>query len=452
MSYGTGKPRFLKGAFDFTPDKFYQLVEREPESANIIRTNPITDNRIIIEKGQYLKHRYLFYGLTWEQITAWKDLQSTVITHQPHSDNGYNYEAIIMSVIDYKDKNPENRVLEVILESEDYAEYEYREIIVTSPTNFDKIFRGEAVGIAWTSQNCETKVDIHLYKDGAYDSVIVADTDNDGSYIWTLPVDIAIASGYTIRVINDGDALTYGESDAFEVLYGGFIKFDGSNDYMPTKILGASAVRTYAFNFKTGVVADTSYRFLINGRDGATNYEDIRLHNSGGALRLKYYSVAASGAQAEIRSSGLSTNTWYTAIVRIDRNAAENDRVKIYINGVADTAIANAATDTAPTLTKKYDIGVYRSPSETSTTTFDYYFLGDMKQILITSHAFSNADIANYHAGNVNEIANKIMWLPCNDIDPGTGAPYTDAVLDISSNDNHCTPINIDAATFFNRT
>jgi hypothetical protein len=85
MSYGVGKPRFISGAFDFTPDKFYRLVEREPISANIIRDNPVTDERKIIEKGQYLKHRYIFHGLTWEQITAWKDLQSTVITHQPQT-------------------------------------------------------------------------------------------------------------------------------------------------------------------------------------------------------------------------------------------------------------------------------------------------------------------------------------------------------------------------------
>jgi hypothetical protein len=46
----------------------------------------------------------------------------------PASDNGFNYKAIVMSAIDYKDKNPQNRVLEVTLESQSYEEYKYVEI------------------------------------------------------------------------------------------------------------------------------------------------------------------------------------------------------------------------------------------------------------------------------------------------------------------------------------
>jgi len=65
-----------------------------------------------------------------------------------------------------------------------------------------------------------TKVKIELYKGGALVSVIIAETDNNGSYSWQVPGTSSDGSDYKVRVSCSTDSSIYGESGMFTITAG----------------------------------------------------------------------------------------------------------------------------------------------------------------------------------------------------------------------------------------
>jgi len=74
-------------------------------------------------------------------------------------------------------------------------------ITVTNPNAGSNWQKGSHQLIKWTSQNnAGSSVQIRLYKSGSYVSTIAASTNNDGSFSWNVPTNIAASSSYQIRI------------------------------------------------------------------------------------------------------------------------------------------------------------------------------------------------------------------------------------------------------------
>ena len=86
------------------------------------------------------------------------------------------------------------------------------EIIVTTPNGSDNWIIGEAYLITWTD-NISEDVELHLYKGGVFNSIIIASTPSDGSYAWAVPLGTTPGSDYTIRISSVLDDNIFDYSD-----------------------------------------------------------------------------------------------------------------------------------------------------------------------------------------------------------------------------------------------
>jgi hypothetical protein len=86
-------------------------------------------------------------------------------------------------------------------------------IVVTSPNNGEVLRPGAVYNITWNDNINET-VAIHLFKGNSFLRTLTPATESDGSYLWSLPTDIAYGIDYRIAV-STADAKTYDFSDNY---------------------------------------------------------------------------------------------------------------------------------------------------------------------------------------------------------------------------------------------
>lgn len=72
-------------------------------------------------------------------------------------------------------------------------------IIVGNPSADQVLYRGSSAKITWEA-NIEGDLKIDLYRNGKFDSEIVASTPNSGSYVWTVPSNQKASKKYTVRI------------------------------------------------------------------------------------------------------------------------------------------------------------------------------------------------------------------------------------------------------------
>jgi hypothetical protein len=455
LNYGTGNPRFnnAPGSLDFTPTTHCIMTKKEPRSEDITRFSQITTANKYFEIGSHLELSYRIYNLTKAQIDALEAVIGETIQFFPHSDACVSFDALVINVQPKMEKNLAFLYyVDISVLSVNYFKFGTN-LTLTSPNGSEVLQRNQVYNITWTSYGISGNVALELWKNGSKLSDIDTSEANDGSYAWTVPADATAGTDYQIKILNSTGYI-YDLSDAnFSIDYDGYYLFDGSNDYVTTPILTTGTSQyTIAFRYIQPVFVGDTYEFVLNGRVNGNNLEDVRFEYISGLIgcRIAYYKRYAAGTTTHINSSIITPDdNWHTCIIVVNRTLTANDRVKIYIDGSDVTSVANADDGTDFVSTKKYDIGVYRSPSETGIN-FDYYFSGSLSHFLLVSHAFSATDITNYESKNISAIDNKVLWYKCNDAD--TGAPYTGKTLDSSGNGNHGTPVNINGATFFNQT
>jgi len=93
-------------------------------------------------------------------------------------------------------------------------------ITVTSPSIGITWFTGETYTITWDTQgSMNENVKIRVYQNSSHILSIVDSTPNDGSFSWTIPSNIPLASNYVIRV-KTIDNLVYDDSDEFSITQG----------------------------------------------------------------------------------------------------------------------------------------------------------------------------------------------------------------------------------------
>ncbi|MFC2086522.1 Ser-Thr-rich GPI-anchored membrane family protein, partial [Bacteroidota bacterium] len=78
-------------------------------------------------------------------------------------------------------------------------------ITLTSPNGGETWNTEQSYNIIWTSQFVTGNVKIELYKSGSYNSTIISNTSNDGSYSWSVPTGQTNGSDYKITITSIDD-------------------------------------------------------------------------------------------------------------------------------------------------------------------------------------------------------------------------------------------------------
>ncbi len=89
---------------------------------------------------------------------------------------------------------------------------------VTSPEAGDVWHMGDEETVAWSrSGGCGSQVDLDLLLSGDMVAAISEGSSDSGSYVWTIPADLAPADDYSIRVRDHENDSVFDVSDAFEI-------------------------------------------------------------------------------------------------------------------------------------------------------------------------------------------------------------------------------------------
>jgi len=104
-------------------------------------------------------------------------------------------------------------------ESNDFT-IEQKSITVTEPTSSTIWTKGFSANITWTSTGAISNVKIDLYKAIILKQTVVSNTENNGSYTWTVDPSHTNGTDYKVRISDVIDSGVYGESDEFEITHG----------------------------------------------------------------------------------------------------------------------------------------------------------------------------------------------------------------------------------------
>ena len=115
-------------------------------------------------------------------------------------------------------------------------------ITVTSPNSSSIWQPTTSQSISWTSTGSISEVDIKLYVNDAFYSSIVNGTDNDGSFMWTIPGGLSDSKKYQICISNGLEPSTFVLSDYFEIKTTEEKKVPGYNVGILTFIMATTVV------------------------------------------------------------------------------------------------------------------------------------------------------------------------------------------------------------------
>ena len=88
-------------------------------------------------------------------------------------------------------------------------------IIVESPNGNEKLYKEKKYAIKWNSKGSINYVKIYLYKSSSHIYTISEDTNNDGIYNWTIPVNLKNNDIYKIKIMDISDEDIYDYSDNY---------------------------------------------------------------------------------------------------------------------------------------------------------------------------------------------------------------------------------------------
>jgi hypothetical protein len=436
---GQDPPKFVNSTtgLDFTTSDYIHKTVNARVDGNITRAS-VDANRTnkVTVKGQHIRNVYTFPYLTETEISDFFDVLGLVIKFTAHIDNGFTYDAIVEE-IEVDESNPLRVMTTVSVISKQYIDPETGIDILTPVLN-SYIQRGETFTITWNSHNCTGNVKIELYKAGLYDSDIDLNTDDDGSYVWTVGALLALSTDYSIRITNLADTTIYDDSDVFEIDYGGYIEFDGSDDQV--EVDGLVKLPTDKFTFCVDIIdygtTLTGANSILQARSNTSNFNAFYIQitaGSGAGFEIYYHKYDTNG-QYTSRTTKVVAKITGKIVFIVDKTAAAGSRVKIYLNGALQPITDNMGSDNwLNTGSAKWLIGRL-SPTATSTTF-------QMRNIILAGNA-NVANVAAYQNGNYTAISNKVFTYKCNE-DSGN---LTD------QQGNHTGLVTNADASFYNRT
>ncbi len=90
-------------------------------------------------------------------------------------------------------------------------------ITIITPDSSSLWVTGTSQDINWTSIGTISNVKIELYKEGVLEMEVVASTDNDGNFIWTVPKELKSSDQYQVKIIDASNPSIFTLSDYFEI-------------------------------------------------------------------------------------------------------------------------------------------------------------------------------------------------------------------------------------------
>ncbi|MEA3504453.1 MAG: PKD domain-containing protein [Bacteroidota bacterium] len=174
-------------------------------------------------------------------------------------------------------------------------------ITVTAPNGGEQWHQETAYNITWTSENITGNVKIELT--GTNSSVIVASTENTGTYSWTIPADQTLASDYKVKISSVDDDTVLDESDA---------TFTVVSPYVPGNIV----ITEIMYNPPESGTDTLEFIELLNIGDYTINLEGY--HFSAGVefifpamdMTAGEYVVVAVNSEAMTNFFGVSSLQW----------------------------------------------------------------------------------------------------------------------------------------------
>jgi len=143
--------------------------------------------------------------------------QNVIYTIDSDAQNSGSYYWIVPSYVsgsDYYIKITSLSYPEIFDESTVFSiEYQYIKII--TPTYSSIYYKGENCVIQWNSALYSSDVNIELYYGGNY--ITLANTKNDGIYIWEVPKVLVSRSDYRIKIESDYGSYIYHTSPYFTI-------------------------------------------------------------------------------------------------------------------------------------------------------------------------------------------------------------------------------------------
>ena len=90
-------------------------------------------------------------------------------------------------------------------------------ITIVAPISSSSWGIGSSYNIYWESTGYLSTVNIELYRDGIFESVIDSNVSNHNSYYWTLPSSLDHCANYQIKIIDAFNSSVYDYSDNFGI-------------------------------------------------------------------------------------------------------------------------------------------------------------------------------------------------------------------------------------------
>lgn len=149
------------------------------------------------------------------------------------------------------------------------------------------------------------------------------------------------------------------------------LDFDGASYLsMSDANFGTSTTRTkfaVAFAFKVDTFATNSNQGIVMRGDFpfVASTCEFRIAIVSSALRVTFWNNDGTTASNFISTTTISAGTWYHVLIHYDSaNATSTDRIKMWINGAAETASSYTWNGTQPDKNKQMVIGAYNSSTE----------------------------------------------------------------------------------------
>ena len=225
-------------------------------------------------------------------------------------------------------------------------------IIVTFPNGGEEWSIGSSQTITWASSGVTGNVQIELYKNSTYSSVIASDTDNDGSYEWTIPATISAGTDYKVKVSSIANSGIYDLSNA---------DFTVSSTAPETATLGMAVLPTNAGTTDPAVGTHTvnkneaknitataaegytfvSWKIVGDGDIADSSSASTTVTLAGEAIVTAHFSSGSSGLLVLTSPNG--GEEWAVGstqkITWVSVNVSGNVKLDIYKNDVLDSTI-----------------------------------------------------------------------------------------------------------------
>lgn len=275
-------------------------------------------------------------------------------------------------------------------------------ITITAPTNLTQWTRGYTSTIIWESEDLDEDLyTIDLYKNGVF-VYNIADDVTVQTYDWLVSLDLEVDSDYQIKVIYKNGVSIFDMSDNFNLLYDGYVRPDGDNDYVDTTITSIPDKVSFAFKFyeweylypsKSAILGSPNglLRIYPNATDPASPPEKLRIRSGSSSTQYWESYVAVP----------YNISAWHDIVITIDYTS---NICKIYFDG-------------------NEDIGVFKngSPSKPAIDTLTWFRLagnyanGKFKHLKVWNKVISPVEAMAYH-NEIYDAVDQLSWYRCNEV------------------------------------